>query len=429
MTALRHAVLTGLSVAALLVPSAGFGADVVPSGSGEQRVSAAKSDAAPVELVVRFKNQQTYGPKQLVQDYPVVLVERLLASRGIFLFRANDADVAHDEHETSKLAEEVAESPHVRYAEGDSVVALSDQRYHSWPKGKPRDLGRQRSRFRQQPLVTKLELGQVRRLSRGAGVVVAVLDTGVARHHRELRSRLWSGYDYLADDGNPAEVRAGLDTNGNGQVDEAFGHGTFVSGIIALIAPEARILPMRVLDSDGSGSVFLVAQAIVEAVNRGADVINMSLGTPDETRSRLLDQALEYAADHGVHVVAAAGNANTDAEQYPATYKKVLSVSSTKLSQAEVSEFANWGKWVDVAAPADRLRGPFPGGRYARWAGTSMAAPQVSGQLALLKAAGATSLDDREKALLGTTRDVIGKKIRKGAIDVLASLRDVRSRS
>lgn len=422
-----RAVLIGLLAIILVVPSAGssFG-----SSDHDARPSAdVRTDESRVELVVRFKNKQVYGPQQLVRDYPVVLTERLLASRGIFLFRPSDANVASDAKKTRHLAEEIAESPHVRYAEGDSAVALSDHRYHSWPKGKPRDLGRQRSRFRQQPLVSKLRLARVRRVSQGAGVVVAVLDTGVARRHRELRSRLWSGYDYVADDGDPSEVRSGLDTNANGHVDEAYGHGTFVSGIVALIAPRARILPMRVLDSDGSGSVFLVARAIVEAVNRGADVINISLGTPDEVESRLLDQALDYAHDHDVHVVAAAGNANTDDEQYPATQKRVLSVSSTQLDRPEISDFANWGKWVDLAAPADRLRGPIPGGRYARWAGTSMAAPQVSAQLALVMALGEQDFDRQRDAIEKTALDVHGKKVKHGAVDILTSLGHVRRRT
>ena len=143
----------------------------------------------------------------------------------------------------------------------------------------------------------------------------------------------------------------------------------------------------------------------------------------------MLNQALDYAADRGVHVVAAAGNDDTDEKQYPASEGDVLSVSSTTLKHRRISAFANWGKWVDVAAPADRLVGPVPGGRYARWAGTSMAAPQVSGQLALLIAAGAESADDREKAVNDTTREVTGKKIGKGLIDVLSSLGHVRSRS
>ena len=260
---------------------------------------------------------------------------------------------------------------------------------------------------------------------------MAVLDTG-SWSHVELAGRLVAGYDYVADDADPTEERQQLDGNDNDIVDEAYGHGTFVAGLVGLVAPDASIMPMRVLDSDGGGTVFLVAQAIVDAVDAGADVVNISLGSPEKIKSKFLDATLAYARAHRVRVVAAAGNAGTADEQYPASEDGVLSVTSTLLEEDRLPDFANRGEWVDVAAPGERLVGPVPGGGFAQWAGTSMAAPQVSGQLALLLSAfdapAEADTDLQVDAITRTARSVPGHAIAHGAVDVLASLREVTDR-
>ena len=201
--------------------------------------------------------------------------------------------------------------------------------------------------------------------------------------------------------------------------------------MITLVAPDAKVLPMRVLNSDGAGSVFLVAQAIVEAADQGVDVINISMGTPQELKSKLMKDVLDYAEDLDVQVVAAAGNANSDAYQYPAKNNGVTSVSSTMVAvEDEMPEYANYGRWVDLAAPSDHVLGPVPGGGYAWWAGTSMAAPQVSAQITVLQAMGEPDADDQMKAIEKSTKELkkeLKKSVKHGAIDVLASVQYVEA--
>jgi thermitase len=118
-----------------------------------------------------------------------------------------------------------------------------------------------------------LRLDQAHAISRGAGVTVAVLDTGIDFDHPALAGRVLAGYDFLDRDADASEAEA--PSSG-----KAFGHGTHVAGLIALVAPEARILPVRVLDPQGVGNVWRIAEGVVYAQQQGASVINLSLSTP-----------------------------------------------------------------------------------------------------------------------------------------------------
>jgi subtilisin family serine protease len=187
------------------------------------------------------------------------------------------------------------------------------------------------------------------------------------------------------DDADPSEEANGRDDDGDGAVDESYGHGTFVSGIVTLTAPKAEIMPMRVLDSDGRGNLFVVAEAITDAVKAGADVINLSFGTdtrPDPTK---LDDAIKFARTRGVVVTASAGNESSTAEEYPAALGEVVAVSALRADLGRLATFSNSGAWVDAAAPGVRIVGPVPNRRYAYWNGTSVAAPFVAGQAALIR--------------------------------------------
>jgi subtilisin family serine protease len=187
------------------------------------------------------------------------------------------------------------------------------------------------------------------------------------------------------DDPNPSEVQNGRDDDGDGAVDESYGHGTFVSGVVAMTAPGARIMPMRVLDSDGRGNLFVVAEAITDAVNAGADVINLAFGTDTKPEATLLKDAIKLARARGVVITASAGNESSTAEQYPAALGEILAVSALRADLQQLALFSNSGDWVDVAAPGVLVVGPVPGGRYAYWNGTSVAAPFVAGQAALIR--------------------------------------------
>jgi subtilisin family serine protease len=232
------------------------------------------------------------------------------------------------------------------------------------------------------------------------------------------------GWNYVGDDADTRDVALGVDSNDDGVVDDAVGHGTFVAGLVSLVAPSAKILPYRVLDSDGVGNVYIAYQAILDATASGADVINLSFGSPAKGSSHLLSDAIKSAQRAGVVVVAAAGNDGTTHQQYPAAQTEVLSVAA--LDGTALPTFSSRGKWVDVSAPGVGIVGPLPGGRYALWAGTSTAAPFVAGQVALMRSlAPSLSAKTLREAVDKTSRDLpkgSGNDPAPRSIDIVAAL-------
>jgi subtilisin family serine protease len=219
----------------------------------------------------------------------------------------------------------------------------------------------------------------------GVDVDIAVVDSGVSGDHPDLAPRVCSGVAFLASDG-VARLGQGA-TDGNG-------HGTHVAGIAAAgtgdrtgtagVAPSARIMPVRVLGADGTGSSSDVARGITWAVDHGAEVINVSLGGG---YSSAVDVAVDYAERQGVLVVAASGNAGPNgARNYPAALDDVLAVASHDQGGA-ISSFSTQGDYVDLSAPGSGIVSTYPDGRWASMSGTSMATPHVAGAAALLLAA------------------------------------------
>ena len=195
----------------------------------------------------------------LAAGYPVRVKGPLLASRGIYFLEVTDPDVRADPKKVAKLAKEIGHGSGVDYAEANSATVLVDRRYHGWPDGVPVDAGTEASRWLTQPVTAYLVLDAAHEISTGAGSVVAVLDTGADLLHPALAGQLTAGYDYVDDDDDPSDEAQGLDSSLNGRPDEAHGHGTFVAGTVALARPDATIMPMRVLDSDGHGNMFALA--------------------------------------------------------------------------------------------------------------------------------------------------------------------------
>jgi type VII secretion-associated serine protease mycosin len=225
-------------------------------------------------------------------------------------------------------------------------------------------------------------------LTRGAGVTVAVIDSGVSDNHPALAGRVLDGVDLVAP--------------GSGKCDTV-GHGTMIGGIIAGgptegsgfhgMAPDAKILPLRVLESDERSfdeeHPIRISQAIRIATDRGADVINLSLTTVPIPQ---LAEAIRYAVDHDVVIVAAAGNTNGAARpgqpSYPAAYDGVLGVAGIDEAGNHVSTSLP-GDFVDVAAPGLQIAGPAAqGGGFDLKpnGGTSFASAYVSGVAALVRA-------------------------------------------
>ena len=211
-------------------------------------------------------------------------------------------------------------------------------------------------------------------------VVVAVIDSGICADHPDLQGKVLPGWDYVENDANPQDD---------------FDHGCGVAGIIAAdldnsigvagVAPNARILPLRVLDASGVGTYSNVAAAIIAATDQGAKIINLSLG--GSMPSSLLEDAVNYAASRGVTVVAAAGNTGQPGVLYPAAYPAVIAVGSVD-ANLQPSSFNSTGPEIDTYAPGRNILSLTKAGGYAAMSGTSFAAPQVAGIAALETAFG-----------------------------------------
>jgi thermitase len=233
--------------------------------------------------------------------------------------------------------------------------------------------------------------------STGGGVVVAVLDTGVDASHELLSGRLLPGWDFVDGDADPGDDSPGQDLDGDGQFDEMAGHGTFVSGLVTLVAPDARILPIRVLDSEGRGESWRLARGVWYAIDQGVEVINLSLGSTED--SDVVEEALLEASSLGITVVAAAGNCDrSEPKEFPAmTENEVIGVAAVDDLDGRAG-FSNFHSTLELAAPAasafDFMGNPllersiissFPGGTYGVWEGTSMGTAFVSGSAALIR--------------------------------------------
>ena len=225
--------------------------------------------------------------------------------------------------------------------------------------------------YPQQAAVKTLNLDSTHFYTTGATAKVAVIDVGVDFSHLLLRFHVTSGEDYVSWDSLAQDEPGG----------SASGHGTFVAGIVRLVAPDADIIAYRVLDTSGSGNGFYVASAIVDAVDAGCQVINLSLVMDGEHPT--VTKALEYARLNNAVVVASAGNDSALVDRFPASNPNVLSVAAVD-SFGVKADFSNYGPTVKLVAPGTGIYSSFPGNQYARWDGTSFAAPFVSGQAALL---------------------------------------------
>jgi subtilisin family serine protease len=245
--------------------------------------------------------------------------------------------------------------------------------------------------------------------SRGAGIRVAVIDTGIDTDAVSASHGWLDGIDI---DDSPEGNRDLLDAvpAPDGFLDEAAGHGTFVAGIVRQGAPACEVIAIKAMDSDGLGTDFSVADALFRLAEASSapDLVNLSLAclASEEIAPVAIDAALEALSQRhpDTLVVAAAGNDGSTAPTWPAASKSVLSVGAR--DGARAAAYSNTGYWVDFFVPADGVVSTYVqglrqmssasgqseqieyGGRYAAWSGTSFAAPQVTGLLAALRSDG-----------------------------------------
>lgn len=249
--------------------------------------------------------------------------------------------------------------------------------------------------------------------------IVAIIDTGVDPNHPVLKASLVDGYDFTRNfpgvpnemddltqstahileqstahilEAQTAKVLSGstlalLDQSTahileGTPLPSAFGHGTMVAGIVHLVAPTAKIMPLKAFNADGSTDLCNILRALYYATDHGASVINMSFSFPDASIE--LQRAIEYAYQQGVLLVAASGNEGLVTKRYPASFNNVVGVASTDLLDQQ-SVFSNWGSNVaDLSAPGEEIITTYPAGLYAAGWGTSFSAPFVAGAAALL---------------------------------------------
>ncbi|TVQ99686.1 MAG: peptidase S8 [Deltaproteobacteria bacterium] len=333
--------------------------------------------------------------------------------------------------EAMALADRLAGDPRVRTVEPEMTVELEPAGALTSPRvqtAAPSDAGPNDPLYPFQWNFRQVNAEDAWQRARGDGVIVAVIDTGVAyaddpalgvRRIRDFEgTRFVPGYDFVDRNAEPFDLH---------------GHGTHVAGTIAQttgndygvagLAPGAAIMPIRVLDEQGRGATGDIADAIRFAADNGAHIINMSLGGP--LPSRVMADAVAHARRKGVVVIAAAGNNGWSMPSFPAAYRGVIAVAATQYDRT-TTFYSNYGQYIDIAAPGgntrvDQVGDGRPDGilqetlargnpsdhEFALYMGTSMAAPHVAAVAALIRSQGVTHPDRIEELLLSSaSRDV-----------------------
>lgn len=335
-------------------------------------------------------------------------------------FQASDVATLYPDAERWRLPEgadvsavvaSLSADPAVKGAQANYVRRLEDAATAANPTpsavvaGAPND-----PRFAEQWNLRQANFPEAWQYATGRGITVAVIDSGVDPNHPDLKANLLPGIDEMTALEGP-DVVNGTDYTGR----DGIGHGTHVAGIIAAAAnngigiagaaPEAKILPIKAADASGSLTDGTIAKGIADAVIQGARVINLSLGSEGEDNpppAPVLMDALAYALNAGVVIVAASGNDGHGVVKYPAALRGIIAVAALT-SSGQVADYSDWGPELAVAAPGGDRPGQGPGvlstlptytvhdeygaplpQSYGSLAGTSMAAPHVSAAAALL---------------------------------------------
>jgi subtilisin family serine protease len=235
----------------------------------------------------------------------------------------------------------------------------------------------------------------------GASVLVAVIDSGVYASHPDLAAKLvGGGWNFV---------------EGSADTADTMGHGTAVSGALAAatnngigvagVSWSSPVLPLVVVNRDDVAAYSDIAAAIQYAADRGARIINISVG--GKSPSSALQSAVDYAWKKGAVIFASAMNRGTDERYYPAACARVVSVSATD-GNDRLAAFSNYGEWITLAAPGTNILSTVDGGGYGYWFGTSFASPIVAGVAALCLAVNPGLTNEELVSLLVETADDLG---------------------
>lgn len=251
--------------------------------------------------------------------------------------------------------------------------------------------------------VSLVQSPQMWALTRGGGIKIAIMDTGVDFEHPDLAPNFVKGVNFTTSDANDHMDRQG--------------HGSHCAGVAAGcdndfgvvgVAPAASLYSIKVLGDNGSGSIQAIIKGIDWAIAEGIDILSMSLGASQDPGAPLHD-AIKRARAAGIILIAASGNENTHIG-WPAAYDEVISVGAIDQGFNRAS-FSNFGDSLDVVAPGVDILSTYPGNRYARLSGTSMATPIVTGIVALVQAYA-------RKSGFKATPDKIVELIAQGSVDM-----------
>lgn len=275
-----------------------------------------------------------------------------------------------------QILEYLQNNPTVIFAEPNFEIGFPEsyQMSIAFPDDNPPPLltGESPASFYDQPALYSIGLDSAHQLSLGNNINVAVIDNGIDFDHPLFTGRVTTlGYDFLDGDADPSE-----------EAGTVLGHGTFVSGLIILTAPDCQVTPLRAFDGDGFSNSFAIAQAIYYAIENDVDIINMSFGMYDQCF--LIQQACSTAVESCISLVAACGNDAFSAPTYPSALPGVIAVSAIDDLDL-LADFSNYGDYIDICAPGVDVYSSLAGDyEWGTWSGTSFSTPFVSAICALV---------------------------------------------
>ncbi|HEX2729527.1 MAG TPA: S8 family serine peptidase, partial [Rubrobacteraceae bacterium] len=342
------------------------------------------------ELIVIYKEDPPEGaPPDVTENLPEqaqaeVAEDLPLVDAQVIEFPGIKDEPSETEREASlqRTKEKIAADPAVEAVDYNYV------RQFSYIPNDPR--------FGDQYGLRQIEAPRAWDRTRGKATVrIGVVDSGIRASHPDLNGKLIAQYDF---------------GNGDGVAEDTEGHGTHVSGVaaaetgnragVAGACPNCRLMMAKV-DRGGTIDAAAVIEGINWAANRGAKVINLSLGATGYVEAEA--RAVSYAQSRGAVVVAAAGNANSTIREYPAAYRGVLAVAATTRAGTRAN-FSNRGDWIDIAAPGVDILSTAPSG-YSSMSGTSFSSPYVAGVAGLLASQG-RSPSAISRRITGTATDL-----------------------